>query len=181
MGEAMMLITEEGHDKAVTAAYNRGWNDCTLMIAEQTKARLSKHAQRTSREAVARNAASIKGIRRLVLTALQGNPLGLTDFDLESALGRTHQSVSAARNALMRSGLVCDSGKVRPNARGNNSIVWMLTSPSSEDVDVRNPDPVPVPVPPSDDSTTHTCHPSGLYFDPKCEACCRERHPSGRE
>jgi hypothetical protein len=37
-----------------------------------------------------------------------------------------------------------------------------------------------VPVPADDDDVRHTCHPSGLYFDPKCEACCRERHPVSR-
>jgi hypothetical protein len=114
-------------------AYHRGWSDCQKFIAEQQAARLSNKAQRTSKAAVARNADAIKGIQKDVLTALQGNPLGLTDFDLESALGRTHQSVSAARNALMMSGLVTDSGKTRPNARGNASIVWMLSSPSSEE------------------------------------------------
>jgi hypothetical protein len=130
---------------ALTAAYNRGWNDCTQMIAQQQQARLSKKAQRTSRAAVARNADSIKGVQRDVLTALSRNPLGLTDFDLEDALGRTHQSVSAARNVLMNAGLVTDSGKTRPNARGNRCIVWVVSSPSSKDDDVRTADPVPVP------------------------------------
>jgi hypothetical protein len=126
-------------------AYNRGWNDCTQMIADQQQARLSKKAQRTSKAAVARNADSIKGLQRLVLTAIARNPLGLTDFDLESALGRSHQSVSAARNTLMNAGLVTDSGKTRPNARGNRCIVWVVSSPSSKDDDVRTADPVPVP------------------------------------
>lgn len=122
-------------------AYHRGWNDCQRFIAEQQEARLGKKAQRTSRAAVERNIDSIRGLQREVLDALQRNPLGLTDFDLESALGRTHQSVSAARNALMTAGLVSDSGKTRPNARGNHSIVWVLTSPSRMESDDRSDSP----------------------------------------
>jgi len=74
----------------------------------------------------------------------------LTDFDLEDALGRSHQSVSAARNTLMNAGLVTDSGKTRPNARGNRCIVWVVSSPSSKDENDPQPDPVPVPPSPTD-------------------------------
>lgn len=144
------------HENWMQRAYNKGWNDCMLMVAEQQKARLSKRAQRTSREAVARNANSIKGVQRDVLTALQGNPLGLTDFDLEDALGRSHQSVSAARNALMLCGLVTDSGKTRPNARGNRCIVWVVSSPSSEETNDRTDDLVPVPPSAPDTTGTHS-------------------------
>lgn len=114
-------------------AYKQGWEDATKVAVEQTSARLHRNPRPTSAAAVARNVESLKGLRRLVYNTLAKAPLGLTDFDLETATGRSHQSVSAARNALMMAGLVTDSGKTRPNARGNASIVWMLSSPSSKE------------------------------------------------
>ncbi len=176
----MMLITPAEYDDAMRSAYNRGWNECTIMVLAQRKAALSKRAQRTSKAAVARNADSIKGMQKAVYDAISRNPLGLTDFDLEDALGRSHQSVSAARNTLMNAGLVTDSGKTRPNARGNRCIVWVVSSPSSKDVDVPQHDPVPVPsTGPNGGRTTitvtHTCHASGLYYDNSCAACVIEK------
>lgn len=50
---------------------------------------------------------------------------GLTDDDLEQMLERSHQSVSGARNTLMKDGLVVDSGRRRKNRYGNDSIVWV--------------------------------------------------------
>lgn len=130
---------------ALAQQYNAGWNDATSFAAEQAKARLSRKARPTSREAVARNADSIKGVQLAVYGLISKHPLGMTDFDLEDALGRSHQSVSAARNALMMSGLVTDSGKRRPNRRGNNATVWVAASPSSEETSDRSSDsPVPV-------------------------------------
>jgi hypothetical protein len=137
---------------ALAQQYNAGWNDATTFAAEQAKARLSRKARPTSREAVARNADSIKGVQLAVYGLISKHPLGMTDFDLEDALGRSHQSVSAARNALMMAGLVTDSGKRRPNRRGNNVTVWVATSPSSEETSVPVSDsPVPVPVDPVGD------------------------------
>ena len=160
-------VLHDEHLKAMSAEYKRGWDDCAKVAAEQAKARLSRKARSTSREAVHRNADSIKGVQRDVYTALTHNPLGLTDFDLEDALGRSHQSVSAARNALMMSGLVTDSGKRRPNRRGNNAIVWVVSSPSSEDADVRKPDAVSSPTGPNGGRTTATI----TLPNPPCPEC----------
>lgn len=52
---------------------------------------------------------------------------GATDWNLETALHRSHQSVSAARNTLVRKGLLVDSGKRRDTGYGNAAIVWVLT------------------------------------------------------
>lgn len=52
---------------------------------------------------------------------------GATDDELERLLGRSHQSVSGARNALVRKGYVVDSGERRKNSHGNVAIVWYYT------------------------------------------------------
>lgn len=52
---------------------------------------------------------------------------GLTDDEIETRMGRTHQSVSACRNTLMRKGYVVDSGKRRRTRSGNEAIVWTWT------------------------------------------------------
>lgn len=64
-------------------------------------------------------------LRRAVydLVAAAGHR-GMSDDDLEVATGRTHQSVSGARNTLARDLLVVDSGARRDNRHGNPAIVW---------------------------------------------------------
>lgn len=51
---------------------------------------------------------------------------GWTDDELERATSRTHQSVSAARNTLMRKGYIIDSGQRRKTRSGNDAIVWKV-------------------------------------------------------
>ncbi len=58
---------------------------------------------------------------------LHDNGHGYTDDELEAMFGRTHQSVSATRNTLMRKGLIEDSGAKRQNRSGNLAIVWKRT------------------------------------------------------
>jgi hypothetical protein len=53
---------------------------------------------------------------------------GATDDELEVTLGRTHQSVSAARNTLVRKGQVIDSGRRRKTRSKNAAIVWLALS-----------------------------------------------------
>lgn len=52
---------------------------------------------------------------------------GFTDDELEVRMGRTHQSVSATRNTLMRKGYVVDSGLRRKTRSGNDAIVYVWT------------------------------------------------------
>lgn len=52
---------------------------------------------------------------------------GYTDDELEQAMERTHQSVSATRNTLMRKGYVVDSGQRRRTRSGNPAIVYVPT------------------------------------------------------
>lgn len=51
---------------------------------------------------------------------------GLTDDEIERNTHLTHQSVSAARNTLMRKGYIADSGQRRPTRSGNEAIVWKV-------------------------------------------------------
>lgn len=51
--------------------------------------------------------------------------LGMTDDELEDALSKSHQSVSATRNTLMNDGWIVDSGLRRRTRYGNDAIVWV--------------------------------------------------------
>ncbi len=59
------------------------------------------------------------------------NRTGFTDDELELRMGRTHQSVSATRNTLMRKGYVVDSGLKRHTRSGNPAIVYVWTGKES--------------------------------------------------
>lgn len=52
---------------------------------------------------------------------------GWTDDELEQAMGRTHQSVSACRNTLARKGLIAATAQTRKTRSGNDAIVWVRT------------------------------------------------------
>ena len=56
-----------------------------------------------------------------------GVAIGATDDDIEVALKRSHQSVSGARNTLVRKGYLVDSGERRLNRYGNLAIRWCYT------------------------------------------------------
>ena len=53
--------------------------------------------------------------------------VGFSDDEVESALKRSHQSVSGSRNTLVRKGYLVDSGERRPNRYGNMAIRWTWT------------------------------------------------------
>lgn len=66
--------------------------------------------------------------------SLQDRMLGLfergqrySDDGLEQILGRSHQSVSATRNTLVRKGYLVNSGETEVNRWGNDAILWMHT------------------------------------------------------
>lgn len=58
---------------------------------------------------------------------------GLSDYDLEDRMGRSHQSVSATRNGLVADGWLepathgNGTAKVRANRFGNDAQVWVPT------------------------------------------------------
>ena len=52
---------------------------------------------------------------------------GMTDDELAVALAPMYPAtVKTARSRLLRAGLLRDSGKRRPSARGRDQIVWVL-------------------------------------------------------
>lgn len=51
---------------------------------------------------------------------------GLTDDELESNSGRSHQTMSATRNSLLADGVIVDSGQRRPTRYGNPAIAWVV-------------------------------------------------------
>lgn len=57
---------------------------------------------------------------------------GLTDEQIEELTGHSHQSASAARNALMNKGWVLDSGQRRKNRNGNEAIIWIANTERGE-------------------------------------------------
>lgn len=153
---------------ALSAQYKKGWDDCTRFAAEQAKPLLRRNAMDTSRKAVERNADSIKGTQREVLDLLTKFPDGLTDFELESHTGVVHQSISAARRALVVAGLVMDSGERRVNLRGNDAAVWVMASPSRLEPDDRTSRPDSSP-------PDHSCVPTRPRSSDTCPACIAER------
>jgi hypothetical protein len=50
---------------------------------------------------------------------------GITDDGIENLLEMRHQNASARRNALVRKGLVCDSGMKRNTRSGRRATVWV--------------------------------------------------------
>jgi hypothetical protein len=66
-------------------------------------------------------------LRLFINLAHTGVAIGATDDDIEVSLKRSHQSVSGARNTLVRKGYLVDSGERRPNRYGNMAIRWTYT------------------------------------------------------
>ena len=63
-----------------------------------------------------------------VLDAIDSAPSGLTDFELAARLDAYLSSINAARNALMKLGLVTRSGERRPSGRGGTAAVWVVAA-----------------------------------------------------
>jgi len=96
-------------------------------------AAVALHAPSTSHQAAARAALKAGRNKHRLFWMIFDSEDGLTDYEMERILARTshggrHQSVSAARNSLMKDGYVEDSGRRRPTDTGNDAIVWVLTS-----------------------------------------------------
>ena len=82
--------------------------------------------QRTSLEALLAVEAHIGSINRTVYAYIESRGVdGATDQEIESVTHIDGNSVRPSRGSLVKMRLVIDSGRTRPNAKGNNCIVWM--------------------------------------------------------
>ncbi len=82
--------------------------------------------QRTSLEALLAVEPHIGSINRAVYSFIESRGLeGATDQEVESVTRIDGNSVRPSRGSLVKQGLVFDSGRTRPNAKGNNCIVWI--------------------------------------------------------
>ena len=56
-----------------------------------------------------------------------GGIFGATDQELEAQMCMDGNTIRPTRGALVKTGIVKDSGQRRQNARGNECIVWVAT------------------------------------------------------
>lgn len=90
---------------------------------------ISSKAQRTSRSTAEKIMPRTGSIRRLVYDLVKSNnDYGYTDYEMETVLRSSHQTVSASRRSLVIDGYLVDSGKTRKNQHGNDCIVWIETN-----------------------------------------------------
>ena len=85
---------------------------------------LPEHPSDTQEEAAKKVEPKI-GTRKAMIYDLIVAFGGLSDSEIERITHLSHQSASAARNSLMRDGLIMDSGERIFNSRGNREIVWV--------------------------------------------------------
>ena len=82
--------------------------------------------QRTSLEALLAVEPHIGSINRAVYSYIESRGVdGATDQEIESVTHIDGNSVRPSRGSLVKMRLVIDSGRTRPNAKGNNCIVWL--------------------------------------------------------
>lgn len=98
----------------------------TRPVAAQT-ARVGAEHPETAQRMQARALPRSGTFRMKVASIVAQDPTGLTDYDLEDLTGRSHQSVSATRNGLVKDGWLAASGQTRRNRFGNDAIVWEAT------------------------------------------------------
>jgi hypothetical protein len=90
---------------------------------------ISKKAQSTSRKSAEKVLPHTGSIRRLVYdTVASNNDYGYTDYELETVLRGSHQTISASRRSLVLDGFLVDSGKTRKNQNDNECIVWVTAN-----------------------------------------------------
>jgi transcription initiation factor IIE alpha subunit len=81
--------------------------------------------KQTSLDALEKIAPKVGTIRRKVYEAILLKGLsGMTDYEIEKQLNLEGNTVRPIRGSLVDIGLVIDSGTTRPNAKGNQCIVW---------------------------------------------------------
>lgn len=89
-------------------------------------AALSRRATDTQRSAAAAILPKSGTIQAGILDLItRAGDAGMTDAEIEHRSRLSHQTASAARNALMNKGLIRDSGLRRKNPNGNDVIAWV--------------------------------------------------------
>lgn len=82
----------------------------------------------TSRAAHQRTFAYSAGQKRSLLAAIyaaaNAGHIGRACYELHHVCGGKHESTSAALNAMMREGVIRDSGSVRSDSKHGRSIIW---------------------------------------------------------
>lgn len=104
----------------------------TLPPVDRNEARVGVNHPATAHAAAARALPRTGTLKRRIFEEIAGRGVGATDDELEQALNRTHQSVSASRNSLMNDGwiepLKVDGDTVTRRTRtGNDAIAWTPT------------------------------------------------------
>lgn len=105
-------------------------------LDEEAKAR--KKGKATSKKAAAKvtDRGGLRGYQVFILEEFRRreseDPGGLIDHGLYAAAARegmhfTEQGIRSARVALVRKGLLADSGATRQTPYGNEAVVWVLT------------------------------------------------------
>lgn len=95
--------------------------------ADENLVRLNASPTDTQRKAAERKMPRSGTQQAEILTLIRMHG-GLTDEQIEDLTGASHQSASAARNALMNKGWVLDSGDRRKNRNGNEAIIWIANT-----------------------------------------------------
>lgn len=84
----------------------------------------------TAKQAAAKALPRSNTLRRTVFDLIaESGARGVTDDEVEQVLGRSHQSISACRNSLLKDGHIQDSGKIRLTRWKNEAIAWVVTDP----------------------------------------------------
>jgi hypothetical protein len=96
---------------------------------EKAYFRVGKNAPETSKamSMKVRQGTLQDDVLTLFVNLYRAGGVGATDDDIEVSLKRSHQSVSGARNTLVRKGYLVDSGFTRLNRYGNQAIRWEYT------------------------------------------------------
>jgi hypothetical protein len=121
---------------------------CAYGLAEPRFTRTVMSAPETSHEAgewmkqfALTDACAV--LRQIYFACRRDHGIGLTCDEVEQALDRTHQSISARVNQLRDSGWIVDSGERRKTRSGRNAVVW---TPSQAALDLVDRVGLPIPV-----------------------------------
>lgn len=105
----------------------------TLAPVDTPVARVGLNAPATSQRAVAAALPRSGTVKSMIFRTIANRAQGATDDEIEVILDRTHQSVSAARNALAADGWIepltaAGAHVTRRTRSGNDAYVWVASA-----------------------------------------------------